>query len=310
MSDLSIAILIVGGLCFLTFRGGSRVSRYRSSRVRGFIQLSVVVLLPLYFAFAWNRPILSQLIPWSGLIVLGNWLPLWASFFLGCYMATESVSLTRRRLLCGFTFALIGYSLAAPRLGSAPQCEVQVDRQGLVYQTTPYTCSAACAASILRLHGIEASEGEMADLCLTREGTHWMGLFRGLKLKTQGTDWTVVAIEYSEDELNALTGPGILAVNVDTSRFEADVDHGFSSHTGHSVVFLGRSPGDGTVVFDPSPDFGMEDWFQPTRSSVRDGVILKLAPRSNSLAQAEPIRARVNQLLQRRRLATGLAQAR
>lgn len=310
MSDLSIAILIVGGLCCLAFRGGSRVRRYRSRLVRSGFLLGVATLLPLYFLFAWNRPILSQLIPWSGLIVLGNWLPLWACFFLGSYMETESVSLVRRRLLCGLTLLLIGYSMAAPRLGSAPLCQQQTDDQDLVFQTTPYTCSAACAASILRLHGIAATEGEMADLCLTRAGTHWMGLFRGLKLKTRGTEWTVVAQEYSEDALNAMTEPGILALNIDTSRFESDVDHGFSSLTGHSVVYLGRSPGDGTVVFDPAPEFGLEDWFHTTRSSVRDGVILRLVPRSNSMVQAEPIRARVNRLLQRRRLATGLAQAR
>lgn len=310
MSDLSIAILIIGCLCFLTFRGGSRVCRYRSGSARFFAYAFAVLLLPLYFAFVWDRPILAQLIPSSGLIVLGNWLPLWACFFLGSYMSTESVSLLRRRLLCTLTVLLVTYSLAAPRMGTAPDCSDQDPAQELIYQTTPYTCSAACAASILRLHGIEASEGEMAHLCLTRKGTHWMGLFRGLKLKTRGTDWTVVADAYSQEALDSMTHPGILAINVDTTRFDSEVDHGFSSQSGHSVIYLGRSPGDGTVVFDPSPDFGMEDWFQTTRDSVRDGVILRLVPRTAELTSTHPVREKVNRMLQRRRLATGLVQSR
>src|SRR5260221_7046371 len=37
--------------------------------------------------------------------------------------------------------------------------------------------------------GISATEQEMADLCITRRGTYWQGLYRGLKLKTAGTLW-------------------------------------------------------------------------------------------------------------------------
>lgn len=283
--------------------------RYRSRQARSTTYLFVAALLPLYFAFVWDRPVLTQLIPASGVIVLGNWLPLWACFFLGSYMSTDSIGLCRRRVLCSVTFVLIGYSLTAPRLGSAPVCKTQETKRELLYQSTPYTCSAACAASILRLHGIDATEGEMADLCLTRKGTHWMGVFRGLKLKTNGTAWTVVAEEFSEEALDAMTLPGILAINVDVTRFDADHDHGFDDSVGHSVVYLGRSPGDGTVVFDPSPDFGVEDWFQPTRSSVRSGVILKLVPRSRDLAETHEICQKISRLLQRRRLTLGFAQA-
>ena len=41
----------------------------------------------------------------------------------------------------------------------------------------------------------------MAELCLTRRGTSWMGLYRGLKLKTEGTPWKV---EMVSDRLLAM----------------------------------------------------------------------------------------------------------
>lgn len=305
MSDLSTAILILGCFCCLAFSAGCKISRHHSSSVQLYAQLLATALLPLYFATLWEHPILATIFPVSGLIILGNWLPLWASFFLGIYANTKTVSRSRRISLGIVTSCSIAYSTMAPSFGTAPECGTQ-DRI-LQYQTTPYTCSAACAASILNLHEIQATEGELAQLCLTRQGTHWMGLYRGLMLKTSGTNWTVTVEPFNNMTLNQIVAPCILAVNVDTSAFENEIDHGFQQDVGHSVVYLGKSPGDGCVVFDPAPEFGMEDWLPSMRSSLKSGVILRLVPRHDTAVTTVAVEQRVKGILRHRRLTAGIS---
>ena len=95
-----------------------------------------------------------------------------------------------------------GRLLAAtwPLLGRTPACSERWDELGTCLQTTDYTCSPACAATLLKKYGIAATEQEMAELCLTRRGTSWQGLYRGLKLKTAGTDWDVAGLPAAPDE--------------------------------------------------------------------------------------------------------------
>ena len=71
----------------------------------------------------------------------------------------------------------------------------------------------------MREHGIQASEQEMVELCLTRaDGTPALGLYRGLKLKTRGTPWNVEVFRSGlEDLRNADRWPVILLVDVLTS---------------------------------------------------------------------------------------------
>jgi hypothetical protein len=165
-------------------------------------------------------------------------------------------------------------------LGAAPECQIYSSSAELLSQTTPHTCSAACAASLLRIHGVSATEAELAELCLTREGTHWLGVYRGLMLKTEGTDWTVEVESYSQDSLDR-TGlqPGILCLNIDPSQLQNCVDHGFKEEVGHSVLYLGPTAGNGITVFDPAPDFGVESWGRQMLGGIRNGVILRIVPR-------------------------------
>ena len=51
-------------------------------------------------------------------------------------------------------------------------------------QTSQVTCPAAAWATLLRYHGIEVTEAEMAGLCLTGpDGALMLGLYRGLRVK-------------------------------------------------------------------------------------------------------------------------------
>lgn len=306
MSDLGSAILILGCLCIVAFLAGCRVSRCQSGSRRLVIQLVAAALLPVYFCCLWDRPILASLLPTSALIILSNWLPLWACFFVGIYATTTHVNLLRRILVSTGTVSLVVYSTIAPSLGTAPICKDLSSQSCLVSQSTPYTCSAASAASLLRLHGIPATESELAKLCLTRKGTHWMGVYRGLKMKTQGTGWTVIVQPFEESAMAEFCGPCVLSLNIDVDGFTTGHDHGFKEDVGHTVVYLGRSARDCSVVFDPSPDFGLEDWQPSTRSSVRNGVILRLLPEATGGVSSDRVCRKVNGMLRHRRLTAGL----
>ena len=277
--DLVLAIIAIGCCCCVALFVGAAVVEKGSRRARRVAQLLAAAGLTGYFAFLWEQPLLATILPFSSLIILANWLPVLGSFFVGMYLSTASVSLVRRRTVSAMTVTLAAYSVVAPIFGRPPDCRFRPTLMGLQHQSTPFTCSAACAASLLTLHGIDSTEQEMAELCLTRQGTHWMGLYRGLKLKTAGTGWTVRVDRFSKDSLADLqSGPAVLSLNLDMSGMSPDVEHGFQQESGHSVLALG-SPGDDLLtVFDPAPDFGLEVWGEPLLQHVTSGVVVRLIP--------------------------------
>jgi hypothetical protein len=279
VNDLTVAIIILGCAILACLLGGFWIGSRRSRQLKISVQWAALLLMIGYTTCLWNQPVLTQLIPASSLIILANWLPLWGSFFVGIYVASQ-VGFLRRSVLSILTLLLCVYSSVAPTLGTSPRCAADTDQFELHSQTTPHTCSPACAVSVLRLHGIEATENELAELCLTREGTHWLGLYRGLMLKTEDSAWTVAVEPFSESNLvRSSSTPCVLSVNVDTKCFGATADHGFRNNVGHSVVCLGRSGRDRVAVFDPSPDFGVEDWDHDIFQAVTSGVVLRLVPR-------------------------------
>ena len=111
-----------------------------------------------YLQYLWDRPLLSRLLPFSGTVSRGNWLPVVGSFFLGDYLKTERITQLRRMVLATVMVGISGYSLAKPMLVQPPTCVPSFNNRTLDFQTTNQTCSAACAANLLRMHGIHAPE--------------------------------------------------------------------------------------------------------------------------------------------------------
>ncbi|GAB5444760.1 MAG: hypothetical protein Fues2KO_51090 [Fuerstiella sp.] len=306
MMDLTAAIVIMVSISVLAFTLGLQTGN-DSRRRRILAQIISVMLMVGYCMFLWNRPVLTRLLPGSDLVIVGNWLPLWGSFFLGFCLASRSIPRWRKTALFFPAVAFCFYSIVAPVLGQPPRCEAAVGGKLLQHQTTPYTCSAACAASLLRLHNIAATEEELARLSLTREGTHWMGLYRGLNMKVQGTGWQVVVEPFDPGRLDQLPfSPSILALRMDVSQFEEGVDHGFRDDCGHSVVYLGRPAADRIAVFDPSPDFGIEEWDTQIMSCISDGVIMTLVPTDHAHPKSAAVTRNVAAVMLNRPLTAGL----
>ena len=290
MVDLYLSFGLMIALCGLaTFAGASlkqRAGRWAIATTEIFVCLATAA----YLHWLWDRPILSRLLPFSGAIILGNWLPIVGAFFLGICLKTDRITQLRRIALAATMVGISGYSLAKPMLGQPPVCSPGMDDRVLDFQTTNQTCSAACAANLLRLHGVSANEDELAKMCLTRRGTHWLGLYRGLKLKTANTRWDVIVEEVNPKSLFTIRSEiGILAMsfNATAPDQETDPEWGFESNVGHTVLILRSRSMSMLDVFDPSPDYGHETWSEEVLRSVRQCILLRLVPRDNGAPPIE-----------------------
>jgi len=280
--DLMLSLCGMIILCLTAAVAGAHLQKRADWKIVLLAQIAVTGLMAAYMLWIWDRPLLIQVLPFSSAIVLGNWLPLVGAFFAGICICTEKILWVRRMLLGTTLGCLCCYSLVSPLLGQAPECETTEVSGGLLrYQTTPQTCSAACAAGLLRLHGIPATEEELARLCLTRQGTHWLGVFRGLKIKTANTEWDVVVEEISPKDLTRGENPaGVLALTFSKRSREHSIESGFDSEVGHTVVSLGTSAWGTLHVFDPSPDYGFESWNDRILADVETGILLRLVSRN------------------------------
>ncbi len=279
--QLSLAGMII--LCLIAATGGAELQK-NAAKWTVIASLGATCgIMAVYLIWMWDRPLLSWILPFSGAIILGNWLPVCGSFFAGICLRTTRIAIARRILLTTTMAGLCAYSLIRPLLGDAPRCLPLKDGQVLDFQTTDNTCSAACAVGLLRIHGIRATEGELAELCLTRSGTHWLGVYRGLKLKTAGTEWDVVAEEVAVTELMEHGPPlGILLLTFGPESVARAAESGFATEVGHSVISLGLSERRLMTVFDPSPDYGIESWDNVVLQDIDGCILLRLVSRNGS----------------------------
>lgn len=280
MQDLQISLAIMSSLTLCLAGVGIYLQRRTQRRTQQACMLLSIIAMAVYLACLWNSPLLVSLLPFSSAVILGNWLVPGGGFLAGILMSSRCIHPLRRGLLACSLLLLCAYSLISPLLGTAPRCANVEFERILEFQTTETTCSAACAAGLLRLHGIAATEREMADLCLTRRGTHWLGVYRGLKLKTAGTEWDVVAERLTIPEiLSAGNTPGVLSLSLHGWAASRTEDTQLAGLSGHSVILLGqRRPGE-AAVFDPSPDYGFDVWTESALQGVDSAIRLRLVSR-------------------------------
>jgi Mn2+/Fe2+ NRAMP family transporter len=139
MVDLYLSLGIMIALCGLAGFAGAKLQK-RAGRVIIFCTEIVVCLATAaYLQYLWDRPLLSRLLPFSGAVILGNWLPVVGSFFLGVFLKTESITQARRIVLASVMVGISGYSLAKPMLGQPPACIPSFEHRTLDFQTTNQT---------------------------------------------------------------------------------------------------------------------------------------------------------------------------
>lgn len=134
------------------------------------------------------------LFPWDWYPYVEPWWYLVpAMFLLGAGLEIVWSSRWKRDLL------LVGAGLLAARTGAAAwvttrphELSGKVNASGVCLQSSGYSCGAAAATSFVYYYGVQSSEQEMAERCVTRSGgpglagTSDAGLMRGLRQKLAG----------------------------------------------------------------------------------------------------------------------------
>ncbi len=291
MSDLYLGMLVLAALSVACLTISLWIGSRISPAVCDTAAIVVVALAALYAQSLWQKVSLAQALPFSNLIVVGNWFPLLASVVAGLAWRRIPGGWFRKAIsnvtLCGTAWFAVLY----PIFGEVPRCANAWTPDGFCMQTNSQTCSAASAASLLSMQGIPATEQEMAELCLTRDGTTWQGLYRGLKLKTQGTPWDVRVVQGDARQLlREATRPMILSVGLAP---DVEVDGAYEREYGwrpglrHSVILMGSSYRDRVEIVDPHPEIGHEYWTVDDLSLFYRGPALQLVPRERKF---EPVR--------------------
>ncbi len=284
MADLYWGFVVMTGVALVVFRFSAWYVEPLPNFYRPLLAAAIVLAMFAYVRLVWQSNVLAAWLPFSNLIVIGNWFPLFLAALAGILSRSVQIHTLRRGfgvlVLAGFSV----YAMLAPFWGETPVCGELRNARGDSVQTTDFTCSAASAATLLRMHGIEATEQEMAQLCLTRRGTNWLGLYRGLKLKTANTPWDVEVVRCSVDELSTqMQGPMIVEVGLDSNE---RVDPAFRYEFGwvpgmkHSVILREFTTHGRAAIVDPSPQIGREEWDFETLQSLWRGYGMRLIPRS------------------------------
>ncbi|MGE0759035.1 MAG: hypothetical protein AB7F89_10890 [Pirellulaceae bacterium] len=282
VADILSGMVVIGVLASACFGIALHAGRHLGRRARDFAAVTMVLAIYGYAHFFWYNPRLSWVLPFSNLVVLGNWFPLAAGALGGLAWGRLPGRWFRKLLFLGGLAGASVYSMVYPLMGESPECG-NAWSSDICLQTTPLTCTPACAATLLRAHGISVSEGEMAKACLTRDGSTWMGLYRGLKLKTQHTDWDVEVLCCDAAELVKQDGPLIMAVGLPPRETSEDhlkmAEWGWKKGVGHSVIFLRQRSCGRFLVADPTPGWGQENWSRQDLEYLFRGTAMRLVKR-------------------------------
>ena len=263
MTDLYVGIAIMVVLYFATYRATVRLLRRLPGRWADVLAVCTMLGMCLYLQYLWDNIRIAHLVPLSNVVIVGNWFPLLASVLAACAWR----SLTGHRFRQIFAFVAMsgigGYAMLYPLLGAPPECDDHW-RGEICLQTSIYTCSAASCATLLRGYGIETTEAEMARLCLTRQGTTWLGLYHGLSIRLRKAGYRPDLFGCSPEALRDVCKDGPVLLCCELTPDAADrfpqFETRFGWHAGvkHSVVLFGFTGGGFALIGDPA--VGLEAW--------------------------------------------------
>jgi hypothetical protein len=262
MWDIFFGILINLSISTGLFMVGLRLGRHASARILTVPALVAAFLIILHAFLLSDSLYIAKVLPFSNVMVFANPMPPAGGLLAGIVCGRARRVSWRAIIVVALLVVVSLYAAYGRFLGKPPRCE-DYWKDGVCIQTSPASCSAAGAATLLRSHGIPATEAEMASICFTREaGTTMSGLYRGLKIKTADTEWDAKAFFCEASELRAEAPlPAIIKVWLDKDRTNDpryEQEWGWKHGIPHTVVLF-RFVGNGEVeVGDPS--VGRERW--------------------------------------------------
>jgi len=259
-----VSMLIIAGICFVTGQGSSR----KWSVVLMLLGAGVLAL----WAFWLNdNPLLTRLLPVPNLLFWGN-LQLPAAALLAGVAWTRFRGPQWQRMAIVLTLLGIGgFRLLEPILGEPLRGIQDHWNSDVCLQSSVSSCSAAAAATVLREKGIPCQERQLIDLCLTRRsGTTMLGLYRGLRLMTQGKALRVIALPATSEDAVHWPVPAVITI-----QQPGGSQGWFAVGNRHSVALLDVA-GDGSVEIG-DPMGGWQLWSKKEFARLYAGVGFGLA---------------------------------
>ena len=257
--DMLIGIVGITSLSVLAYVAGRRIGKSVSSRRPLLFVQSILLSL----AFAWTlegKLSWAVAIPNSAAICWSNFMPVLLGFTAGLARWSSSLGEFKRPLVAGVLGCIAAAYILVPvvRPIAAPAnvnpSEVNwID--GICLQSHPSTCGAASAATLLHRHGVQATESEMIDACLTsRAGTVPLGLYRGIALKADQSGRRAGIASREPSEWNRLGQlPNVALVQFDSPAGNRSPSRLLGPHgEGHAVTVIGRADDGRWIIGDPA----------------------------------------------------------
>lgn len=261
-SDLIVGAALILILALMMFCCAVVLSRRAGHGVVVSVVVGTIALLGVFLLCLHGRLALARLLPFSNVIVVGNWVPVGVGVLAGIALGNRRAQRWRRVVLFVVLVGLGLFSLFRPLVRSAPPIgNAKWTESRVCLQSSPASCSPCAAATLLDHHGIASSEAELVRLCLTDHGgTPTLGLYRGLMLKTRGTSFSVdlVAGNPVAGDVASLVEadrwPVLLLCRLPEEShpdFQRVRAWGWTPGAGHAVVVFGRMGNGGFAVGDP-----------------------------------------------------------
>jgi hypothetical protein len=281
MNDLRLAAAVMAAVTIAAFALGLALGRRLPPRAGAALAFAVCAFIVAFVFHLSDRLLIARLLPFSGVIVLGDWLPPAVAVLAGLAWRRMPGAPWRRAVLVVPLVTICGLRSYGRLFGDVPPLGQARWKAAVCRQTSQASCGPAAAATLLEAHGIEATEAEMATLCLTRDaGTSMLGVYRGLKLKTRGTRWGVEAFRGDTETLRREPGAVILSVRLDPGPgVDARYQQlwGWAPGVNHTVVFFGFRDDGNADVGDPAA--GREQWREEDVRVLWHGEGIRLVSR-------------------------------
>src|SRR5579871_4053372 len=149
MGDIYLGIAIIGLLSVGAFFLAAQLARVLPRLLSDLLGPVVILAMVVYIRDVWDNLLLARLLPFSNVIIVGNWFPLATCFLAGLAWWKLRPSRIRRMICVILLLAMGSCALIYPLQGAPPKC-LDVWSDGVSIQTTWNTCSAACAATLLK----------------------------------------------------------------------------------------------------------------------------------------------------------------
>jgi hypothetical protein len=258
--DLALCAMVLAALSGLLFWCSRRLAQRCPAWVSGLVAGFTLLATLAFVARCYGNLDLARVFPSTRVIVLSNLIPVGAAVLAGMVAGQQRIPAWRRSTTIGMLLGLAWYTVVHDLYAAAPRPGNPRFQNGASMQSTPDSCSVCCAVTLLLEHGITARESEMIDLCLTRRGgTPELGLFRGLKLKTERTPWDVQVLSCGPEAfLQPDAYPAILLVDADAMDTGMDPPWWYVHRATHAVIACGITDSGKIAIRDPSA--GSTSW--------------------------------------------------